>query len=730
MATRNLYSPDYDSQGNAKPSIPELKDAIEEAWLDAEDFAQQSQVASDDALAARDEVVEAATDLGTIGGINGTADTKIDSDTIRTADGTDIEASNHSGEVWYVVSDTAYYKSNGTDWLKTGPDLTDASNLSSGTVPNARLSQVDGGNIPTIVTAVQGGKLAWVDRAGSAQGIIDPANKTSEGDAVNDAVLNATGNGDGVVYIPEQLIGSYDNAKVTFQDDVHLHRFGTDPDEYNAPAYGAHPTNTETQNDKAFQTCLDHTPAIGGTITFLIRGVYSVSSLDLRSNASARSDRSELNIIGGGAGNPTQGGNEGSCLQFSGSEGIYASNIVGQGALTMKGFTCKGNGKTDGTTLFDQFGKEHGHATIVSPQLKHMQFGEAEVACWVGVLYQTKWERVQFRYNGEAIVHDNSVSGEDNFVNSTSFDTCIFANNGNSSGDYAVHSYAGSKFNVSFGGGTVFDLQEYGHIKVETVSKVTITDNCRMERATQTGGSYSIYMSKNAQWLYCDAHGLPLGDTLRIDCNCYLDSIYVGESFESNPNGNNAVSTILMIGSEISGDVTLGSKTYLGTSITLIDVKIGGTFNNNTGIVPTYKPRDSPSFQSINVEGFANNESGRTFGFGLNGSPTLNAENGDMFLARQGTNVAKLTAQPNGIAFQLLNDSKIVDKNNDQVLGIRESAVGSLTNNTGGSTDGTLASVSGSGDDATINDNLAELNAKLNAILNAIGKSGHGLTAD
>lgn len=65
------------------------------------------------------------------------------------------------------------------------------------------------------------------------------------------------------------------------------------------------------------------------------------------------------------------------------------------------------------------------------------------------------------------------------------------------------------------------------------------------------------------------------------------------------------------------------------------------------------------------------------------------------------------------------------------VVSSQQSAVGKLTDNTGGSTDGTLAAVSGSGADTAINNNLAELNAKLDAIIDALGaSSGHGLTGD
>ena len=153
MASRNVYSPDYDAQGNPKPSIPELKDAIENARLEAEGYAQQSRAARDDAFAARDdalaardssasardEALEAANDLSLLGGVDGTAEEKTGASTLERADGTTVDASNHSGEIWYVVGETRYYESNGTDWVQTGPDFSDAGRLTKGTLPVSRL---------------------------------------------------------------------------------------------------------------------------------------------------------------------------------------------------------------------------------------------------------------------------------------------------------------------------------------------------------------------------------------------------------------------------------------------------------------------------------------------------------------------------------------------------------------------------------------------------------------
>lgn len=59
------------------------------------------------------------------------------------------------------------------------------------------------------------------------------------------------------------------------------------------------------------------------------------------------------------------------------------------------------------------------------------------------------------------------------------------------------------------------------------------------------------------------------------------------------------------------------------------------------------------------------------------------------------------------------------------------SAIGKLTNSTGGTADGTLAAVSGSGADSDINNNFAELNAKVDALIDALGATaGIGVTAD
>lgn len=67
----------------------------------------------------------------------------------------------------------------------------------------------------------------------------------------------------------------------------------------------------------------------------------------------------------------------------------------------------------------------------------------------------------------------------------------------------------------------------------------------------------------------------------------------------------------------------------------------------------------------------------------------------------------------------------------NKVVDGRMAAVSKLTNNTGGSVDLVLDAVSGTGDDSTINNNFAELNTKIDSIINRLGiTSGHGLTSD
>lgn len=62
-----------------------------------------------------------------------------------------------------------------------------------------------------------------------------------------------------------------------------------------------------------------------------------------------------------------------------------------------------------------------------------------------------------------------------------------------------------------------------------------------------------------------------------------------------------------------------------------------------------------------------------------------------------------------------------------QVVGAQGAAIASLTDSTGGTTDGTLAAISGTSADADLNNNFSELHTKLDAVLSAMRT--HGLIA-
>jgi len=211
MASRELYSPKYDSQGNPKPSIPELTDAVENARLEAEDFARQSEGNRDDTLAARDEALGAVNDLGALGGIDGTAEQKTGSSTLEKADGTTVDASTHSGEIWYVVDETKYYESTGTNWRATGPDLSDASRLTKGTLPAVQHSR-------EVESAVQAGHAVSVFENGSPD-VFTTSGQGSKAAAVQAAHDRANNNGGGRVVHPFRAFSapSVNHSKVRLE---------------------------------------------------------------------------------------------------------------------------------------------------------------------------------------------------------------------------------------------------------------------------------------------------------------------------------------------------------------------------------------------------------------------------------------------------------------------------------------------------------------------------------
>lgn len=73
-------------------------------------------------------------------------------------------------------------------------------------------------------------------------------------------------------------------------------------------------------------------------------------------------------------------------------------------------------------------------------------------------------------------------------------------------------------------------------------------------------------------------------------------------------------------------------------------------------------------------------------------------------------------------------DSQLSDRSGKAMIGSQQSKVASLTDSSGGTADDTIAAVSGSGADAAINNNFADLAAKVNALLVIV--EAHGLMAD
>lgn len=72
--------------------------------------------------------------------------------------------------------------------------------------------------------------------------------------------------------------------------------------------------------------------------------------------------------------------------------------------------------------------------------------------------------------------------------------------------------------------------------------------------------------------------------------------------------------------------------------------------------------------------------------------------------------------------------SKFVDSSNNPMINDRQAAIVALTDSTGGTGTDTLTAVSGSGADATINNNLASLRDKIDEIIEVLEL--HGLIAD
>jgi hypothetical protein len=93
--------------------LREAKDRAAQKAGESASAAQAAQSARDTALANVDSAEQALADVASLGGISGTV-----SSTENLPPATD-----HSGEWWYVVSETDYYSSDGSTWTQTGTGL-------------------------------------------------------------------------------------------------------------------------------------------------------------------------------------------------------------------------------------------------------------------------------------------------------------------------------------------------------------------------------------------------------------------------------------------------------------------------------------------------------------------------------------------------------------------------------------------------------------------------------
>jgi hypothetical protein len=213
--TTNVYSPDYDNQGNPKPSIPELKDGIEDAKNRVE--------------TAVGDVEQTALDLGAFGGVD---------DTVQTTG--DLPSSSGDDSVIYVLDDTRYYQDSGSGsvaggWEQVGPNIS--------------------------IDATQVGHVVSVSKSADSKVFITSNFSTIE-DAIQAAVDHAANSAGGRVLLSEDHL-PYDASSVSFDASVRMVRAGQKTDAYDVRAYGAKGKNVDVTDPATMQ---DDTPAIQAAI--------------------------------------------------------------------------------------------------------------------------------------------------------------------------------------------------------------------------------------------------------------------------------------------------------------------------------------------------------------------------------------------------------------------------------------------------------------------------------
>jgi hypothetical protein len=251
MASRNVYSPSYDDEGNPKPSIPELAHEIETAVNsavanveaaesdalqaisdsensavstvdnlvldaqdarsdakgfrdDAESYRAGAERARDVAVGASNDAEQTAKDIGAIGAVD---------DTVQTTG--DLPASNGDDSVVYVLDQSQYYQDTGAGstqggWEPIGPRIS--------------------------LSVTQVGNIASMPASADAK-VFSPANFVDFETAVQNAHDYAKNNGGGVVEVPKDQL-PYNGGAVTFDSSVEMVEELTSDYDVQVQAYG------------------------------------------------------------------------------------------------------------------------------------------------------------------------------------------------------------------------------------------------------------------------------------------------------------------------------------------------------------------------------------------------------------------------------------------------------------------------------------------------------------
>lgn len=178
----------------------------------------------------------------------------------------------------------------------------------------------------------------------------------------------------------------------------------------------------------------------------------------------------------------------------------------------------------------------------------------------------------------------------------------------------------------------------------------------------------------------------------------------------------------------VDGNATAGTEQSIATNVDATTIMKAYAESDGTGgiqnaAVQLFQELDArgQSISDANSVGFNDSD-------GLGGTWSMFETSGGALRVNHGNGGASIDIAEGGAVDILSGPLNLtagdLQRNGTTVVTTQQSAIASLTDNTGGATDGTLAAVSGSGDDATINNNLAELNSKVDSILSALRTHG------